>query len=575
MPRANQERLRKKQALINQLNDEFNMWRPHFQELSIFILPRRYQWLSQTQAAGATATESTSGITINQTPTAANQRNNRILDAAATEAARTLAHGLLNGITSPARPWFRLRLTEFADEIEGHPLAFRQWLEEVTRRMLLIMAESNFYKALATQFADLVIFGTSAVIIYEDFDEVIRCYNSPVGEFRLIQDSRQTTTGFARQFNLKVHQVVERFGLENCSPDVQRLFKSGGASLLQSVSISHLIEKNTPEESLNLPNVFEYRELYWETGKAKDGMLLSLTGYREKPLIAPRWDLTGNDTYGSSPAMDALPDIKQLQTETKQKLQALDKLIRPPLVADVALQGRADALLPGGVSYVPSSSNVGAKPIYTVDPPVAELSRDIQDLILRIRRTFFNNLFRNVSDLETVRSATEVSERKAEDMVLLGPVLERFENEALDPAIMRVFNIMRRKGLLPPPPPGLDIDQLDVQYVSILADAQRAVGTASLERYMQVVGELAAAAPVVLKVPDFEELLREYGSRLNVPAKVLKSREQVAEDIAAEQEQLEAQNQALIGETLTGAAKNLSETEVGAGNNALDQLLTG
>lgn len=575
MPKVNEAELKKRDSLIAQLDQDFSLWRPHFQELSQFILPRRYTWLAPNNLSSAfSATESSSGLAVASSQTAANQRNSRILDGTGTDASRTLAHGLMNGITSPARPWFRLRLQDFPETLEGYPLPYQVWLEEVARRMLIVLAESNFYSAMAIMYLELPVFGTAAMLIYEDFDEVIRCYNSPMGEFRLIQDHRRMVQGYARHFELTVQQTVQQFGIENVSPQTRNSYEQGGANLMRRIHIAHLIELNNPDDALALAPVFEYRELYWEAG-IRTGDVLRMDGYREKPLVAPRWELIGNDTYGSSPGMDALADIKQLQLETKQKGQALDKMIRPPIVADVALSSNPTALLPGGVAFVPSSSTIGAKPIYTVSPPLGEMTQDMMQLQGRIRRFFYNNLFRNVSDLDTVRSAQEIIERKQEDMVILGAVLERFENEALDPVIRRVFKIMLRQGMLPEPPPGIDPDGLEIEYVSILADAQRAIGTASIERFLAAIGELAATVPEVLDIPNFDEMLRHYGEILNVPGKVLRSREEAAQVREQRAAQLEAQQAAQVGSDLTQATRNLAETEVGAGNTALDALLGG
>lgn len=565
----------RKRALINQLDQEFSLWRPHFQEIASLLLPRRYAWLHDSGGSAVPETANGIAVAVNNAGAVAGKRNSAILDPTGTIAARTLANGLMNGITSPARPWFRLRLTEFPTDTDEYPKEYRVWLEECARRMHVIMAESNFYTSIGMLYLELVGFGTGAILIYEDFDEIIRCYNSPMGEYRLIQDNRRMVMGYSRRINMTVLQTVEEFGIENVSPQTALVYKAGGAGLLRTVPINHLIEKNNLDDPAAIDKKFAFREFYWEAGHHTDGTMLRIKGFFEKPLIAPRWELLGNDTYGTSPTMDALPEIKQLQLETKQKGQGLDKLIRPPIVADAMLKTQPTALLPGGVSYVPSSSTVGAKPIYTVQLPLDAMTMDIMKLQERIKIIYYNNLFRNVSDLDTVRSAAEIYERKAEDMILLGAVLERFENEALDPVIIRVFNIAKRKGLLPDPPAGLDDSTIDIQYVSVLSDAQRAVTTSSIERFMQVIGQLAAAVPEVLRIPDYDQLVREYASRLNVPASVLKSREQVKEELAGEQELVQAQQAALVGKDLTGAAKNLSDTDVGGGANALQALMGG
>src|SRR5262249_34299473 len=140
-------------------------------------------------------------------------------------------------------------------------------------------------------------------------------------------------------------------------------------------------------------------------------------GFFEQPFIAPRWDIVSNDAYGRGPGMDALPDIKQLQLEVKRKAQAIDKLVNPPMVADIQLKNQPASLLPGGVTYV-SGLAQGAKPsfapVYQVMPPVKEIMEDLNEIRQRIKDTFFNNLFQVISQFETRSnvSATEIDARR-------------------------------------------------------------------------------------------------------------------------------------------------------------------
>ena len=73
------------------LDRERQSWFQHWRELSDNILPRRGQFLSF-------AGQSDRGRKL----------NGKMLDSTGTLAARTLASGLMSGVTSPARPWFRL-----------------------------------------------------------------------------------------------------------------------------------------------------------------------------------------------------------------------------------------------------------------------------------------------------------------------------------------------------------------------------------------------------------------------------------------------------------------------------------
>jgi len=526
----------------------WHLWR----EVADYFLPKRYVWLQ----------------TGDENRRAQNAKNPHILDSTGTLAVRTLASGMMNGITSPSRPWFKLKVTGF--EQASNEVA--RWQEEVGRRMLAVMAESNFYSSMATLYLDLCTFGSAASLIYEDDENVIHCYNPALGEFYFGQSHRLTVDTFGREIQLSAKQLVQRFGEENCSELVASAARKGGAEALKLHRVTHLIEPR--QSTSSIAQGFTYQETYWETAVISKGMALSQRGFNELPGIFPRWEVTANDAYGTSPAMDALADVIQLQLETKRKAQGIDKVVNPPIVADVQLQHRPMALLPNGITYVSGQNNVGAKPLYQIQPPLQEMTEDIREVQMRIRETLHNDLFRMISQLDTVRSATEIDARREEKLVLLGSVLDRFEKEALSPAISRVYSIMDRRGLLPEPPPELEEGApIEVEYVSILSTAQRAVSAAPTERWIQLIGNIAPVAPEATQIVDWPELTRNYGEAIGVEARNMKSRERVmAEQQAAAQQQ--AQQQALEqGAVAVDAAQQLSATDVGGGVNALQELL--
>ena len=542
----------RKVNLIAGMERERLPWWNHWRILAEYYLPSRYVTLETDKERRVS------------------RRNDKILDSTGTRAARVLASGMMNGITSPARPWFKLRVVGIDDE---NPAA-SAWTDEVERRMLRVMAESNFYQAMAMLYLDLVIFNTACAFILEHERKVINCYNPPLGEFYLMQGADHHVNGLGRQFRLNVHQVVEEFGEENVSPRVLEAWKAGNARLLEDVEIVHLIEPNLGYETGVAPQ-FRYIEYYWEKGQST-GMVLRRRGWEDFPAIAPRWELTGNDVYGTGPGMEALGDVIQLQHETMKKAQGLDKLISPPVLVDIQLQNKPTALLPNGVTFVPRlDATNGARPIYTVNPPLGEMTADLRDIQARIRETFHNELFQMISQLDTVRSAAEIDARREEKLVLLGPVLERFESEGLDPAIKRIFAIMDRKGLLPPPPEELQGGELEIQYVSILSSAQSAVGTAPIERWLALIGNLVQVFPEAREVPDVIELIRDYGRDIGVKAKNIKPRRQIEEAIAARNKMAEEDRGLEQASVAAQGAKVLSETEVGGGVNAIQALLGG
>lgn len=547
---ADKERSRLVQVVSQLAADRYSFW-TLWRDLANYFLPKRYVWLQSDKERRVREA-----------------RNPYILDATGTRAGRILASGLMNGITSPSRPWFKLTIPGFDDE--GGPVT--AWLEACTRVMQGVLAQSNFYNATAVMYLDLVFFGTAATLIYEDEDSVIRCFNPALGEYYLGQNANLAVNMFAREYTQTVLQLVERFGIENVSAEVKSSYNRGGSEMLRSVDCVHLIEPNVDQDKA-VPALFPFRETYWEKGMPQ-GLALSQRGFHELPGIFPRWELTANDSYGTSPAMDALGDVIQLQQETKRKAQGLDKAINPPVVADIQLQHRPTALLPNGITYVAGVNSVGVKSLYdSYNPPIQEMTADIRDVRMRIQENFHNDLFQMISQLETVRSATEIDARREEKLILLGPVLERFENEALDPAIERVFNICNRRKLLPPAPPELADVTIEIEYVSILSQAQRALAATPVERWVSFVGNLAAVNPSVLNIPNWDELVRNYGVSIGVEARNMNPRE-VVEQMNAEEKERIAQERAMSAAgTVAQGAKTLSETDVGGGASALQQLL--
>lgn len=534
--------------ILSQLRTErypfWSLWR----ELADYFLPKRYVWLQSDRERRIR-----------------NAKNPFILDGTGTKAARVLASGMMNGITSPSRPWFKLRVPGYDDE--GGPVT--QWADEVTRRMMRVMGESNFYNSMAVLYLDLSVFGSAANLIYEDDETVIRCFNPALGEYYFGQDHKLKVNTFAREFCQTVCQVVDWFGKENVSDTVKSKYENPtSAGYLAPVDIVHLVEPNKGQ----VASKFKFVETYWEKGQPGDAVL-SQRGLNELPGIFPRWELTANDSYGTSPGMDALPDVIQLQLETKRKAQGLDKMINPPVVADIQLQHRPTALMPNGITYVAGANGIGVKPLYEIQAPIQEMTQDIRDVQVRIRETFFNELFQMISQLETVRSATEIDARREEKLILLGSVLERFENEALDPAIARIYSIMLRRNMLPPAPAEIEDQPVEVQYVSILATAQQALAAAPTERWIGLIGQVAGLVPEVRNIPDWDELIRNYGLDIGVAAKNMRPKEDSEQDTQDQQEGEAAAQAAQTTLPAVQAAKLLSETQVGGGASALQQLL--
>lgn len=526
---------------------------PHWRDLSDNVLPRRSRF---------TITERNKG----------DRRNKKIIDSTATLAARNLQAGMMSGLTSPARPWFALS-TPDPSLSEFGPV--KSWLDDVTRRMRTIFLKSNLYNALPILYGDEGVFGTSAMAILDDETDVIRAYTFPIGSYCLSQSSRYFVDTFLREYAMTVRQLVQQFGIENVSRRVKDMWDQGNYEVW--IDVGHLIMPNEEFDPEKLSAKYKrFASVYWEAGNNEHGGFLSESGFDEFPIMAPRWNLTGEDVYGHSPGMDALGDVQQLQAMQRRMIQSVDKMVNPPMTAPTSMRNQKASLLPGDITYVDGQQGQAAfKPAHEVRMPLQELSVLIQETQNRVKKCFYEDLFLMLANSDRRQiTAREIEERHEEKLLMLGPVLERQNEDLLDPLIDRTFAIMLRKGLIPQAPQELQGMPLKVEYTSIMAQAQKMIATAGIERFVGFVGNLAAAKPDILDKIDLDQVVDEYGDMLGVPPKIVRPDDAVE---TIRQARAQAQEQQARMQQLQQAAqgaKLLSEADMG-GDTALSRLAAG
>ena len=538
------------------LERERASWFAHWQELSKYILPRRGRFL----------------VAPNQGDKGA-KLNSAILDESGTFAARTFAAGMMSGITSPARPWFRFMLGNRDPRRESN--AVRAWLDDVRQATLDAFARSNAYNALGSIYEELGVFGTGALLIDEDEEDDIRCYALTVGEYYLGSSARLAVDTLYRVFPMTVAQLVQRFGLERCSEDVQAMYRRGDLDVEREVV--HAIEPNDSRvEGSALSEDKPFRSVYFERGAPADAVL-ALGGYDDFPAMCPRWTTVGNDAYGRGPGMDGLPAVRTAQLLAKRHAELIDKSTRPPMQAPAMLKNEPMSSLPGGVTFLPINSGDTYKPAYVVSPAAIVAVREAQKEVRQVvARAFYEDLFLMLSQMDGVqpRQNLEVIERREEKMLMLGPALERLHDELLDRCLKRVVGILGRRNRLPPPPRELTERgaELQVEYISVLAQAQKSVGLTSIERLLAFVGNQAAVNPAVLDKIDQDRAIEVYADMLNAPPDILVADDEVE---AVRQRRARQQQQAQAAEmamTVAKGAKVLSESDVGGGANALQRM---
>jgi hypothetical protein len=260
--------------------------------------------------------------------------------------------------------------------------------------------------------------------------------------------------------------------------------------------------------------------------------------------------------------MEALGDIKQLQQEQLRKGQAIDFMTRPPLQMPTSLKNRDIDSLPGGVAFVDAATGGGIRTQFEVRLDLNHLLGDIQDVRERVRSSFYADLFMMLANQSDSRmTATEVAERHEEKLLMLGPVLERLHNEMLDPIIDITFARCLKAGIIPPPPPELQNQDLKIEYMSMLAQAQRAVGTNGVDRFVGNLGQIAQFKPDILDKFDADYWTESYSDMLGIDPQLIVPSNQVAlirENRAKAQQQAQQQEQM---PQQAQAAKNISQVD--------------
>jgi hypothetical protein len=517
--------LTQRDKLINRwgaLKNERTSWDAHWREISEHLLPRSGRFLMTDRNRGE-------------------KKHNTIYDSTGTRALRVLAAGMMSGMTSPARPWFRLTTSD--PELD-ESAAVKTWLADVTRIMSMVFNESNTYRALHTMYEELGAFGTASSIIVADYDTIIHHHPLTIGEYAMTTDYRGKVNTLYREFEMTVGQMVNEFGYKNCSQAVQNLHDRN--ALEQWRPVIHAIEPRIDRDhSKKDGQNMAWRSCYMEPG-GTDGKFLREAGFKDFPALCPRWMTSGGDIYGNSPGMESLGDIKQLQHEQLRKAQGIDYKTKPPLQAPTSLTSRDVDMLPGGVSFVDSASPQGGiRTAFEVNIDLSHLLEDIRDVRERIKGSFYADLFLMLANgANTTMTATEVAERHEEKLLMLGPVLERLHNEILDPLIEMAFSRMVEAGIVPPAPQEMQGMELNVEFVSMLAQAQRAIATNSVDRFVGNLGAVAQLKPEVLDKLDADRWADAYADMLGIDPELIVPGDKVA---LIRQARAEAQQQASAG----------------------------
>lgn len=541
---TNGDLLKRAKRVIAQMYDERAQQEQTWRKLSRYINPSRGRFDEDNRT------------------TEGRRRDYFLLDPYPMEAHGKCAAGLHSGLTSPSRPWFELGL---ADEELAEYHTVRQWLDECKEILMGIYAKSNVYNTLLQIEAELSQFGTASALLLEDYNTAIWTRPFTCGEYAGDVDARGRVSRLARKMRFKAWQLIEEFGEDAVSEAVKRANAQDDTN--SDFEVQMLIAKNPDydPDKLEAGN-FPWRSVYLETAQSE--RFLRVSGFNECPFLMPRWTTIANGIYGTGPGHNALGNCMQLQKLEEVNMQLLELRANPPMIIPSSV-GKVNRL-PGKTTLVPDGTIAqGIRPLYDVTGSREDVMATIQFKQSQIGAAFYNDLFVMLSQQDTPEmTAREVAERHEEKLLMLSPVLEQMHNEVLSPLTKRTFEICLRNGILPPVPEEMQGQEgtIKAEFISLLAQAQKAVAAPSIEKTLALAGNLAGIAPEIMDNLDLDATIRKHAAYMGTPESIMRDKDDVDEmrkaRAEAQQQQAEMEQAAAMAKPLKDgveAARLMSE----------------
>jgi hypothetical protein len=498
-------------------------WESHWQEVADYIVPRKAD--------------------ITKKRTAGDKRTELIFDGTAVHAAELMAASLHGMLTNAATPWFSLRYQD--DEINSDDEA-KEWLEGASDVMYQYLARSNFQEQIHELYSDLVTFGT-AVIFVDGDDDGVRFSTRHIAECYVSEDAQGRVDTVYRKYKTTARAAQAQF--TNLTRRIEKLAEQDPYAEVELLHIVMPREERNPK--LRTKNNKPFASIFVDPDEKQ---ILGEGGFDELPYMVPRFLKASFELgYGRSPSMTALPDTKMVNKMSEIVIRASQLQIHPPMMVPDDGFMLPVRTTPGGLNFYRSGTRDRIEPLNIgANNPIGE--QQLEQRRQAIRAAFYVDQL--ILGTGPTMTATEVIQRTEEKMRLLGPVLGRLQAELLQPLINRVFSILARKRAFKPAPESLRDGDIDIEYVSPLAKAQRSGEVQSILQMVEFLAPLTQIDQGVLDYLDVDGMAKHIIRVTGTPATVVRGEGEVAQ--LREQRAAQAAQQAEL-QTMQSMATSAGE----------------
>ena len=388
-----------------ELKNIFDQIKPDLQDLADYFAPNAVRFIARN---------------INKP----HVKSKKILDSTTFIAVRNFASGMMTGATSPTRRWFKTGIMNRDNKKNKMSYAAKLWCSNQAELSRKILYASNFYQLLPEVYEQLGVFLFSCMAMEKDYDNVANFKVLPIGSYYYSKDGRGVVDTVCRNYMESAKNLVERYGLENCSDAVQQVYKTRPNDMFEIV---HFVEPNREyKEGSPISAQKKFISVTYEVGNGTTSFLKK-AGFDKFPYVVFEASCNGEDAYPSKGCgIYALPDAKQLMSMIKELGKAVKKMVSPAYQGSASLKNKRLSDNPGFFNE-DGDNGAGIRPIHEVNPQVLELKNIIAELRENIKSIFYNDLFAMIlNTAERGRTATEVNELKEEKINQLCNVISSY-----------------------------------------------------------------------------------------------------------------------------------------------------